>query len=64
MKIQPSIINQLKTITKNFQDLEYHSYDVDGNDPTDAIFYSRLQDQINEKIKEIDDSVEIIQKNE
>jgi len=49
-KIKPSVIDQLKTMVKNL----YYSYDVDGDDPTDAIFYSRLQDKINEKIKEIE----------
>ena len=51
---KPSVIDQLKTMVKTLQDLEYYSYDVDGDDPTDAIFYSRLQDQINEKIKEME----------
>lgn len=55
MKIKPSIIDQLKTMSKNLQDLEYYSYDVDGDDPTDAIFYSKLQDQLNEKIKEFEE---------
>lgn len=54
MEIKPSVIDQLKAISKNLQDLEFYSYDVDGDDPTDAIFYSRLQDQINAKIKEIE----------
>jgi len=55
LKIKPSIIDQLKTMSKNLQDLEYYSYDVDGDDPTDAIFYSKLQDQLNEKIKEFEE---------
>ena len=54
-QIKPSVIDQLKAISKNLQDLEYYSYDVDGDDPTDAIFYSRLQDQINDKIKEMEE---------
>jgi len=54
-KIKPSVIDQLKAIAKNLSDLEFYCYDVDGDDPTDAIFYSKLQDQINEKIKEIKD---------
>ena len=53
-KIKPSVIDQLKAISKNLEDLEFYSYDVDGDDPTDAIFYSRLQDQIEQKIKEIE----------
>ena len=53
-EIKPSVIDQLKTISKNFQDLEFYSYDVDGDDPTDAIFYSKLQDQLNNKIKEME----------
>lgn len=57
--IKPPVIDQLKTISKNFQDLEYYSYDVDEDDPTDAIFYSKLQDQLNDKIKEIKDRSEV-----
>jgi len=53
-KVKPSVIDQLKTIFNTLKDLEYYSYDVDGDDPTDAIFYSKLQDTINEKIKEIE----------
>lgn len=53
-RIKPSVIDQLKTMVKTLRDLEYYSYDVDGDDPTDAIFYSKLQDQINEKIKEME----------
>jgi len=37
-KIKPSVIDQLKVISKNFQDLEFYCYDVNGDDPTDAIF--------------------------
>lgn len=51
-EIKPSVIDQLKAISKNLSDLEFYSYDVDGDDPTDAIFFSKLQDQINDKIKE------------
>lgn len=54
-KTKPSVIDQLKAMSKNLEDLEYYCYDVDGDDPTDAIFYSKLQDQINAKIKEIED---------
>ena len=53
-KTKPSVVDQLKAISKNFSDLELYSYDVDGDDPTDAIFYSKLQDTINEKIKEME----------
>lgn len=53
--IKPSVIDQLKAISQNFKDLEFYCYDVDGNDPTDAIFYSKLQDTINEKIKEMEE---------
>lgn len=52
--IKPSVIDQLKAISKNFEELENYSMDVDGDDPTDAIFYSKLKDQINEKLKEIE----------
>jgi len=52
LKTKPSVIDQLKAISKNLSDLEFYSYDVDGDDPTDAIFFSKLQDTINEKIKE------------
>jgi len=54
LKIKPSVIDQLKAISKNLSDLELYCYDVDGDDPTDAIFYSKLQDTINEKIKEME----------
>ena len=54
-RVKPSVIDQLKIISKNLSDLELYSYDVDGNDPTDAIFYSKLQDTINEKIKEMEE---------
>ena len=53
-KIKPSVIDQLKAISKNFKELEFYSYDVDGDDPTDAIFFSKLQDTINEKINEME----------
>lgn len=53
-KIKPSVIDQLKSISKNLKDLEFYCYDVDGDDPTDAIFYSKLQDKINEKINEME----------
>lgn len=55
-KIMPSVIDQLKTISNNLKELEYYCMDVDGNDPTDAIFYSNLQDMVNNKIKEIEDN--------
>ena len=55
MKTKPSVIDQLKLITKNLQDLEFYSYDVNGDDLNDAIFYSKLQDQINEKIIEFEE---------
>ena len=54
-KTKSSVLDQLKAISKNLEDLEFYSYDVDGDDPTDAIFYSKLQDKINEKIKEIEE---------
>lgn len=54
-EIKPSVIGQLKIISQNFKDLEYYCMDVDGDDPTDAIFYSKLQDTINEKIKEMEE---------
>lgn len=44
-KIKLSVIDQLKAISKNLEDLEFYCYDVDGDDPTDAIFYSKLQDK-------------------
>ncbi len=53
-KIQPSVIDQLKSISKNLENLENYSMDVDGNDPTDAIFYSKLKDKVNEKLNEIE----------
>ena len=53
-KIKPSVIEQLKIVSKNLSDLELYCYDVDGDNPTDAIFYSKLQDTINEKIKEME----------
>ena len=54
-KIKPSVIDQLKVISKTLEDLENYSMDVDGDDPTDAIFYSKLKDKINEKVREIED---------
>lgn len=48
-----SVIEQLKLISKMLEKLENYSMDVDGDDPTDAIFYSKLKDQINAKLKEI-----------
>lgn len=54
-RVKPSVLDQLKVISKNLQDLEFYCNDVDGDDPTDAIFYSKLQDTINGKIKEIED---------
>jgi len=53
-KIKSSVIDQLKAISQNFKDLEYYCFDVDGDDHTDAIFYSKLQDTIDEKIKEME----------
>lgn len=53
-KFKPSVINQLKAISKNFHELVEYEKDVSSNDLTDAIFYSKLEDQINEKIKEIE----------
>jgi len=57
-KIKPSVIDQLKAISKNLSDLEFYCYDVDGDDLTDAIFYFKLQDTINEKIKEIENTLQ------
>ncbi len=53
-RIQPSVIDQLKSISKNLENLENYSMDVDGDDPTDAIFYSNLKDKVNEKLNEIE----------
>jgi len=50
--IKPSVINQLKAISKNLNYLEMYCMDVD-NDTTDTIFYSKLKDMINEKIAEM-----------
>ena len=52
-EIKPSVIDQLKTISKTLEDLEYYEYDVCGDDYTDAIVYSKLQDQVNIQIREI-----------
>lgn len=52
-EIKPSVIEQLKTISKTLEDLEYYEYDVCGDDYTDAIVYSKLQDQVNTQIREI-----------
>jgi len=51
---KPSVIDQLKTISATLQDLVYYEWDVAGSDITDAIFYSTIQDQIDEKIKEME----------
>jgi len=53
-EIKPSVIDQLKTISKTLQELVDYEGDVCGEDYSDAIFYSKLQDQINEKIKEME----------
>lgn len=51
--IKPSVIDQLKTISKNLRELEYYEMDVSSNDLEDAIFYSKLADQIDSKLKDI-----------
>ncbi len=56
-KIKPSVINQLKAISKNLQDLEYYECHVCGTDYEDAICYSKLQDTINNRIKELEDRI-------
>jgi len=53
-RLKPSVIEQLKTISKILDDLEYYEYDVCGNDYTDAITYSKLRDQVEAQIKEIE----------
>ena len=52
--IKPSVINQLKQVSKTLRDLEYYEMDVSSNDLTDAIFYSKLADQVDQQIKEIE----------
>jgi len=51
--IKPSVLEQLESIRKNFEELEKYEEDVCGEDYTDAIFYSRMQDLMNEQITEI-----------
>jgi len=52
--IKPSLIDQLKQVSKTLRDLEYYEMDVSSNDLTDAIFYSKLADQVDQQIKEIE----------
>lgn len=49
-----SVLEQLKDVSKVIDDLIYYEYDVSMNNIEDAIFYSKLQDTINDKIKEIE----------
>ena len=52
--IKPSLIDQLKQVSKTLRDLEYYEMNVSSNDLTDAIFYSKLADQVDQQIKEIE----------
>ena len=60
-QMKPSVVDQLQTISETLDKLELYCYDVDGDDPTDAIFYSELQDKVNAKIKEIKEEEKIIE---
>lgn len=47
-KTNPPVIVQLETISNSIKELELYSMDVDGDDPTNAILYSKMQDLISE----------------
>lgn len=51
---KPSVINQLKAISKNFQELIDYEMDVSGDDMTDCIIYSKIKDSVDSQIKEIE----------
>ena len=52
--VKPSVINQLKAISQNFQELIDYEMDVSGDDMTDCILYSKIKDSIDNQIKEIE----------
>lgn len=52
-EIKPSVINQLRAMSKTLENLEYYEYDVCGDNYTDAIVYSELRDQVDDQILEI-----------
>lgn len=52
--IHKSVIEQLQDISKILEELEFYEWDCFGIDVlSDSIFYSKIKDEINEKIKEI-----------
>lgn len=58
--INDSVLDQLKGISKTLENLEIYETDVAecniaGYDLESAIFYSKINDQIKAKIKEIED---------
>jgi hypothetical protein len=56
-KIELSILKQLQQISKQFENLEFYEHDVAGDDITDALFYVKMQNLINDHIKEIESRV-------
>jgi len=51
--MSPSVLEQLQTISKTLEGLVDYEGDVCGGDYTDAITYSKIQDMIDQQIKEI-----------
>ena len=54
MQIQASVLEQLKTISNILEQLETYEIDVSTNDLENAIFFSKINDQIKQKIEEIE----------
>lgn len=62
-KIKPSVLEQLESIRKNFEELENYEMDVSANyDLTDAIYYSKMKDSIADKISEIQTNTQEVNK--
>lgn len=52
-EFKPSVVEQLRRISINFQELIDYESDVSGKDVTDSITYSKIKDMVDEQIKEI-----------
>lgn len=55
--IKPSVLQQLQIISKTLEGLIDYEGDVCGDDYTDAIVYSKIQDMVDEQITEINQQV-------
>ncbi len=53
-KIKPSVLEQLQSISKTLEGLIDYEGDVCGEDYTDAIAYSKIQDLVDQQIWEIE----------